>query len=134
MPRSTQTPEPTIPSSGELQLACRRIKNAYVGGVIRGTATLIFTVAAIHSGSSILGMDAWTLFDVGMIYGLTYGVYKRSRVCAGMLFGITLIGGVVMLIDAPVGSGLPPIFGSLLFGYHFFRGFQGTMTYHRLVT
>jgi hypothetical protein len=133
--RTTGIAEPAIGKSQELQLAERRIKNAYIGGTIQGTATLLFTMAAIASGSNILGLDAWALLDVGLIYGLTYGVYKKSRVCAGLLFGFTLIGGVIMLVETEMGSVyLGRIVGSVLFGYHFFRGFQGTITCHRLVS
>ncbi len=133
--QSTIIQEPAIGKSEELQLAKRRIKNSYVGGAIVGTVTLLFTVAAISSGSNTLGLDAWALLDVGLIYGLTYGVYKKSRVCAGLLFGWAVVGGIIMLVDTQMGSVyLGRIVGSVLFGYHFFRGFQGTITYHRLVT
>lgn len=117
----------------EMQLAEQRIKNAYVGGVIRGTATLLLTAAAIHSGTNLFGLDAWALLDAALVYGLTYGVYKKSRVCAGLLLAISLIGSVIMLIETQIGSGLPPIVGGMVFGYHFFRGLQGTIAYHRLV-
>ena len=131
---STLAPELAIGNSEELQLAERRIKNAYIGGAIRGTVTLLFTAAAIHSGSNFLGLNGWALLDVALIFGLTFGVYKKSRVCAGLLFGITLLVGVLMLLDTQTASMFPRIVGSILFGYHFFRGLQGTMTYHRLVS
>ena len=96
--------------------------------------TLLFTIAAISSGDNLLGLDTWALLDVCVIYGLTYGVYKKSRVCAGLLFSWIVVGGIIILLETQMGSvSLGRIVGSILFGYHFFRGFQGTITYHRLV-
>lgn len=59
----------------------KRIKNAWITGIVSGSITLIFTLIAMN-GSQILGFSIWNLSDVALIFGLTFGIYKKSRACA----------------------------------------------------
>ena len=117
-------------NNDDLELAKTRIKNAYIGGAIIGVATLIFTLVAIRSGNNILGFDAWALLDVILIFGLTFGVYKKSRVCAVLLFLYVVISKIILFMETgkPIG-----LIGAFIFGYHLFRGVQGTILYHKVV-
>ena len=117
-------------NNDDLELAKTRIKNAYIGGVIIGVATLLFTIVAITSGNNILGFDAWALLDVILIFGLTFGVYKKSRVCAVLLFLYFVISKIILFMETGKPIGLIMAF---LIGYHLFRGVQGTITYHKVI-
>lgn len=44
----------------------KKIKNAWVAGIISGCITLAVTLLAL-SGTSILGFSAWELIDVALI-------------------------------------------------------------------
>jgi hypothetical protein len=57
--------------------ANKQIKNAWIAGTISGIVTLIVTFIL-----QIRGM----LIDVLLIFGLTWGIYKKSRICAVIMF------------------------------------------------
>ena len=102
------------------------IKNAWIAGIISGVITLIVTVVAM-SGYSFMGFSALNLLDVALIFGLTFGIYRKSRVCAVIML-IYFVGSKIYLwMDTGKLSGLPL---ALLFGYYFFQGMLGTFTYH----
>jgi hypothetical protein len=117
-------------NNAELELAENRIKNAYIGGVIIGAVTLLFTIVAITYGDNMLGLDAWALLDVVLIFGLTFGVYKKSRVCAVLLFLYFVVSKIILFMETGKPVGLIVAF---IFGYHLFRGAQGTITYHKVI-
>jgi hypothetical protein len=53
----------------------KAIKNAWIAGIISGVITLlaIFFLA---------GIDLFNLIDVALIFGLAFGIYKKSRAAA----------------------------------------------------
>ena len=109
----------------------KHIKYAWVAGVISGSMTLLLIVVAA-SGSTLvaeLGVDWWSLIDVVAILGLSLGIYKKSRVCALLMF-IYFVGSKIILW-ATMGNvrGVPL---AILFGYFFFQGIRGTFAYHSL--
>jgi hypothetical protein len=54
--------------------------------VVSGALTLIVTLAVCFTDKSVEGKLNWLgLVDPVIIFGLAYGVYKRSRICAVLL-------------------------------------------------
>jgi len=85
------------------------------------------------------------LLGAFVIFGLTFGTYKRSRVCAVIMFigwillvaekGIALVMGPIenknlLLILTLAIVGIP--FVGIL-AYFFFQGIRGTFVYHKLI-
>lgn len=102
------------------------IKNAWMAGIVSGVITLIVTAVAMY-GYSFMGFSALNLLDVALIFGLTFGIYRKSRVCAVIML-IYFIGSKIYLwMDTGKLSGLPL---ALVFGYYFFQGVLGTFAYH----
>ena len=66
------------------------IRNALIAAGLSGTVTLIVVIIAI-CGTSVMGFGVANLIDVVLIFGLAFGVYKRSRTCAIIL---AVYGGV----------------------------------------
>ena len=58
------------------------VMSAYVCAITAGLLT--FWVSLVAHGR--YGYDLFNLSDVAIFFGLAYGVYKRSRVCAIILF------------------------------------------------
>ena len=113
------------------EAALKHIKQAWVAGLISAGITLLVILVAA-SGSTVfaeLGIDWWSLIDVVVILGLAFGLYKKSRICAVLLF-VYFVGSKIILW-ATVGSvrGVPM---AILFGYFFFQGIRGTFAYHSL--
>jgi hypothetical protein len=114
---------PTVPPDVE-----KKIKSAWIAACISGVITLVVTLIAM-SGTELLGFDAWSLLDVGMIFALAFGIYKRSRACAVTMLAYFVISKIILMVESGKPSGL---LMALIFGYYFWQGVQGTFTYHKL--
>src|SRR3546814_18658066 len=56
----------------------KKIKHGWVAALFSAGVTLAVTLLAM-SGTEMLGFYAWELFDVALILGLAFGIYKKSR-------------------------------------------------------
>ena len=107
----------------------KQIRNACIAGTISGVLTLLVTLISA-SGIDIPGLDfdLWNLFDVLLIFGLTFGIYNKNRVCAVLMFVYFVGSKVLMWQESGSVSGLGM---AALFGYFFLQGILGTFAYHR---
>ena len=107
----------------------KRIKQGWVAALICAGVTLVVTLFAMF-GTVILDFSADELFDVALICGLAYGIYRKSRVCAVLM----LIYFIASKIYIMVATGKPS--GSVMgvvFAYYFWQAVTGTFAYHKLV-
>jgi len=106
----------------------KQIRNACIAGTIIGVltvlVTLIFTFGVHIPG---LDVDLWYLLDAVAIFALTFGTYKKNRVCAVLMFVYFVAGKLLMWAESGNVSGLGM---AALFGYFFFQGILGTFAYH----
>jgi hypothetical protein len=110
--------------TSELAKAKNRINAAIVAGTISGTLTLILSLANIG------GLNSFNLIDVAIAYGLSYGIYRKSRVCAVLLFAYFVLSKLEQISTGNF-TGWPI---ALIFAYCFFLGIWGTFTFHKLQT
>jgi serine/threonine-protein kinase len=106
----------------------QKIKGAWIAAVVSGCMTLVVTLVAL-SGKSYLGFDAWNSIDVLLIFGLAYGIYRKSRTCAVLMFVYFAISKIMLFAQTGQVSGA--VFG-LVFLYFYGRGVLGTFEYHKL--
>jgi len=126
-PHNTESTIPASPSSTVPVDVLKKIKNAWIAGLISGAATLVVTLLAV-SGVQLLGFSAWEFVDVALILGLTYGIYRKSRVCAVLMviyFAASKI-LIVMETGKPTGG-----FMAIIFLYFYVQGVLGTFAYHK---
>jgi len=116
--------EPAISSD-----VLKKIRSAWIAGLIRGSLTLVVTLSAI-AGFSVLGYSAAELIDVALVFGLTFGIYKKSRTCAVLMFVYFVISKIVLMTEMRSAS---PMIVGVVFMYFYARGVVGTFQYHRLV-
>ena len=106
----------------------KQIRNACIAGTIIGVltvlVTLIFTFGVHIPG---LDVDLWYLVDAVVIFALTFGIYKKNRVCAVLMFVYFVASKLLMWAESGSLSGLPL---AIVFGYFFFQGILGTFAYH----
>jgi hypothetical protein len=114
--------------STDIARANKRIKQAWIVGVIGGVITLIATLLSV-AGVDILDVNIYVLIDVVLVFGLAYGIYRKSRVCAVIMFVYFVGTKILMLVESGRPSGLVM---AALFGYWFFQGIRGTFAYHKL--
>ena len=120
----------------DIEKANKAIKNAYIGGIGWGILILIFTL------SNFAPLD---LLGAFVIFGLAFGIYKRSRICAVLmliLWILLVVDRGEVLVKVPIESknlfsiltlaivGIP--FVGVL-AYFFFQGIRGTIVYHKLI-
>jgi hypothetical protein len=103
--------------------AINSIRTAVIAGGISGTITLILSL--IGWG----GFNLYNLLDVGLIYGLSFGIYRKSRICAVILFIYFIASKIVVFVETQNFSGFPI---ALIFAYCFYRGIWGTFKFHKL--
>lgn len=104
------------------------INGAWILGALSGLFTLIFIIVS-SLGITDLGFNLYELLDVLLIWGLSFGAYKKSRVCAVMLFIYVIIIKIYMIIIYRY------VCGSTItivpFGLMYFQGIRGTIYYHK---
>jgi hypothetical protein len=104
------------------------IRGAWVAGLISGCVTLAITLFSIF-GSAIGGIGAENLVDVALIFGLTYGICKKSRACAIGLLVYFVVSKIFLMVETGKPTGL---WLGLVFTYYFALGIRGTFAYQRL--
>jgi serine/threonine-protein kinase len=118
-----QLPEPEIPEA-----VLKKIKTAYQAAAVSGVFTLIVTLVAIY-GTAMPGFSAWSMFDVVLVFGLAYGIYRKSRACAVIMLLYFIASKLFQMSQTGHAAGLPL---ALVFVYFFWQGIAGTYAYHRL--
>jgi hypothetical protein len=130
-PNPYQAPQgPVGPSPNEAYVpedVMKKIKNACGVGLFSGGITLLLALIAI-SGTSVMGFTGWELIDAGIILGLTFGLYRKSRVCAVLLFVFFVGNRILMLASGGPMSGL---IVAAVFAYALAQGILGTFEYHK---
>ena len=113
------------------ETALKHVKHAWVAGVVSAGVGLLFILIAA-SGSTVvaeLGVDWQGLVAVVVILGLAFGLYKKSRICAVLMF-VNFVGSKIIQWATTGNVSAVPL--AILFGYFFFQGIRGTFAYHSL--
>ena len=107
------------------------IKRSGACGVVVIVLTSVVAFMSLR-GNSVLGISFGKeiFLDIYVFLILTIGVYRKSRVCAVLLFAYFILGKVSLFIRvrqvAALGASLPWIFC-------FFQGMRGAFSYHRII-
>ena len=119
MPAESQTAEHL-----KLKKFNKAIKGAWIVGVASGTIALIIFIG------SLLGYNSVNMIEVIFPFGLIYGMYKQSRICAITLFLMSVMNSILLIIKGvnPLG-----IIISLLFTLFFAHCVYGTFVYHKII-
>jgi hypothetical protein len=106
----------------------KKIKTAYTAAIVSGCLTLLLVLISVFAGS-IANMNAWGLVDVVLIFGLAYGVYRKSRTAAVILLVYFVLAKIYMLVSAPAFGASGLVMGAV-FAYFYYQGVVGTFQYH----
>jgi hypothetical protein len=111
-----------------LKEAETQIKLAWQAGIVSGIVTLVLVILSLAGYNSTGLIDASAILDVCLVFGLSFGIYKKSRVAAVIMlvyfiFSKTWIAIVLKRF---------PGFLSGLFLIFYLGGVQGTVTYRKL--
>ena len=97
-------------------------------GALSGLFKLIFIVVS-NLGIIDLGFNLYELLDVFLLWGLAFGVYKKSRICAVLLLVFVIISKIYMIIiyGYVCGSTITIVPFALIY----FQGIRGTIYYYK---
>ena len=113
--------------------ALRRIKIAWVAGVISASLTLIVSLLPLFK-VTVLGFNVSGIFlnILGALFvgALAFGISRKSRICAVVLFAYFLFWKVVFVLQ--YGFILSGLWTGILFLYCYVQGIIGTFSWHSL--
>jgi hypothetical protein len=113
--------------------ALRQIKIAWVAGVISASLTLIMSLLPLVR-VSVLGFNLSGIFlnILGALFVgvLAFGISRKSRVCAVVLFGYFLFWKMVFIFR--YGFILSGLWTGFIFLYCFLQGIIGTFGWHSM--
>jgi hypothetical protein len=116
--------------------ARKRMRNAWIAGFAAAgigfiNALISFPSAASESqGGWSNGQFVFVMLESSLMAGLACGVLKRLRAAAVVLFFYFVISRIPLLAMGLMRLEVLPL--QLLFGYLFFQGMRGALTFHYL--
>lgn len=116
----------------ELNKANRKIAQAYIAAIVSGFITLCYTLISVVVGHSVLGISIMNIIDVFLAFGLAFGIYKKSRECAVIMFIYFALSKVIMFTRLTLPLIISTTIVGLIFAYYYYQGIVGTFAYHRL--
>ena len=111
-----------------LEQAERYIGNAWMAGLVAATMSLVIIGISLL-GFELIQVSVLSLVDVVFMVILSYGIYQRSRVAAGVMLVYYFLSQLLLLLSTGI---VTSIFVGAVFIYFFYRGLQGTVRYHQL--
>ena len=110
-----------------LENANRNITIAWIMTLLVGGSNIVLTIA-YGMGGTIGDITWFNWFDLVFTFGMAFGIYKKSRIAAGIWLIYYLVTQLIIWLDSGVAG--PPIFPIILL-FLFFQGFRGTMAVHQ---
>jgi len=113
-----------------LEKAEKNIRNAWVTGVILATITMIIILTPL---GWLLPVDVaqYGAIMAIAVYALSYGTYKRIRICASLLSVLYMLDKVFYYLGGGNMYSLPIVLG---LSYIFIKGVDGIIEYNKLTT
>lgn len=105
----------------------KHMRNAGIAAIVSASATLIFSLLAL-AGSPRGGYDVWNLTDAAFIYGLAFGIFKKSRTCVTLMLIYVICDKALSISEGRVVFAL--LIGGI-FAYFYFQGVRGAFAWHR---
>ena len=108
----------------------RAIQRAWFAALVCGGITLTFALFALGGRQLVPGLDAYGIIDAATLFGLAFGVYKRSRICAALLLAYTAGSEIWIICN---GAAVKPSPLRLIFIYFYLRGMLAVFAHHRRI-
>ena len=106
------------------------IKHGWIAACVSGVLTLAATIISMINGPNEVFAGAWSLIDVALIAGFAFGIWRKSRVAATLMF-LYFVASKILIMKA---TGRPDgLVLGLVFLIFYFRAMTATYRYHRFV-
>lgn len=107
----------------------KKIRHAWMACLVSAAMTLVFTLIGMASAGSAGPFGASQLIDVVFIVGMAFGIHRKSRTCAVLMFLYFAISKIWLIAVTGQVNGL---FLGVVFLYYYAMGVAGTFEYHKL--
>ena len=110
----------------------KKIRYARIAAMVSGTITLAGWLSGmIHLPlADITVFHMLTVIDVIFIFSMAYGIYRKSRVCAVLMFEYFLFSKLFSMATLPQ-LNMGVLFVGTLFLYFLYQGISGTFAHHQ---
>jgi hypothetical protein len=129
---------PTYTTRADLNKALKKIRDACISGLVSAGYLYLLFIVSLPITENITNPDTffWTFLITAVLFGLPFGVYKRSRFCAIALFMSILCSLMLHILVSTTFAmtSLEKMYigvGCVLACFTF-EGIRGTFTYHKL--
>lgn len=112
--------------------AVKATRNGAIAALISATFTVAIVLIAIASdsgGKLALWNDPWNFLDVILILGCAYGMYRKSRTAALLIFFYFIVSKIFIFMETQSFRGIGM---ALIFLYFYGKAAQGAFVYHKL--
>ena len=109
------------------------IKKGWIAAIVSGCITLILVLVSINGEfdndlSRIVDINSSV--DVVLIFGFAFGIYKKSRVAATLMFVYFCLSKIYIIYLTGEANGFVV---AMLFLYFYFKAMIATYKYHKLM-
>jgi serine/threonine-protein kinase len=113
----------------------KKIKHARIAAMISGIITFAGAITLINKQTELQFslFNMLSLVDAFIIFGMAYGIYKKSRLCAVLMFEYFLF-SKLFILSISSQTNLGTIIVGSIFLYFLFQGVSGTFAYHKYNT
>jgi hypothetical protein len=108
------------------------IRNGAIAALISAAVTLLVVAISVFGGEAdgqSYFNDPYLFIDVVLILILAFGIYRKSRLAAVVMFVYFLLSKIMIGVETGKVSGL---FIAIIFLYYFGKAIQGTFAFHKL--
>ncbi len=106
----------------------KKIRNAWIAALVSAAVTLVIALVAM-AGELHGPFSGSQLWDVVFILGLAFGISRKSRVCAVVMFLYFVISKIWLIYVTGQFNG---IYLGFAFLYFYGQGAMATFDYHRI--
>ncbi len=96
-----------------------------------GAATIAGVLTAVGAIFKLGGLNSFNLIDMGIYFGLAFGVYRKSRICAGLLLFYYLINQYKRVAVQHFPISISRIILTALFVSAYLLATVGTLEWHK---
>mgnify|MGYP001572239804 CR=1 FL=1 len=120
------------PSINDLEAAQSASYSGAASAMVVAVITLLVMIYNLASGSNLLGIDLWVLFDISLYCCLAAALYwYKSRVAAILLLTTFIAGKIYMFAQFPKLSTGGVVFAIILL-IGFVSGVRGAFAFHKI--
>lgn len=113
----------------QTEKAIRNIKTAWIAGVIIGSLSTIMLIVSFFIKNGTIYSGPF-LFLAILVFGFSYGIYKKSRICSIIILIMWILATLTFAIN---GELVPALIGAIIC-IPFYIGLRGTLAYYKLDT